>query len=151
MRKGAGIIQPPMALITLLDAQLAFGHVALLDHASFSLETNERVGLIGRNGTGKSSLLKILAGIEQPDDGEIQTQSHTRVAYVAQEPQLDLDATVFDAVSQGLGHVRALIDAYTSGQGDLDALQSEIEAQDSWNWEQRVSETLQRQIGRAHV
>lgn len=144
MCKGAGIIQPPMALITLIDAQLAFGHVALLDHASFSLETGERVGLIGRNGTGKSSLLKILAGIEQPDDGEIQTQSHTRVAYVAQEPQLDLDATVFDAVSQGLGHVRALIDTYTSGQGDLDALQSEIEAQDGWNWEQRVSETLQR-------
>lgn len=49
-----------MALITLLDAQLAFGHVALLDHASFALESNERVGLIGRNGAGKSSLLKIL-------------------------------------------------------------------------------------------
>jgi ATPase subunit of ABC transporter with duplicated ATPase domains len=52
-----------MALITLLDAQLAFGHVALLDHATFSLETNERVGLIGRNGAGKSSLLKILGGL----------------------------------------------------------------------------------------
>ena len=57
-----------MALITLLDAQLAFGHVALLDHADFSLETNQRIGLIGRNGTGKSSLLKILAGLEKPDE-----------------------------------------------------------------------------------
>ena len=55
-----------MALITLLDAQLAFGHVPLLDHAGFSLETLARVGLIGRNGTGKSSLLKILAGLENP-------------------------------------------------------------------------------------
>ena len=61
-----------MALITLLDAQLAFGHVALLDHAGFSLETSERVGLIGRNGTGKSSMLKILAGMEKPDDGSLQ-------------------------------------------------------------------------------
>ena len=55
-----------MALITLLEAQLAFGHVPLLDNAGFSLETQERVGLIGRNGTGKSSLLKILAGLENP-------------------------------------------------------------------------------------
>ncbi len=53
-----------MAVLTLLDAQLAFGHVALLDHADFSLEVGERVGLIGRNGAGKSSLLKILAGLE---------------------------------------------------------------------------------------
>ena len=63
-----------MALITLLDAQLAFGHVALLDHADFSLEANERIGLIGRNGTGKSSLLKILAGLEKADDGALQLQ-----------------------------------------------------------------------------
>jgi ATPase subunit of ABC transporter with duplicated ATPase domains len=54
-----------MALLTLLNASLAFGHVALLDHADFSLESSERIGLIGRNGTGKSSLLKILAGMEQ--------------------------------------------------------------------------------------
>ena len=60
-----------MALITLLDAQLAFGHVALLDHAGFSLETAERVGLIGRNGAGKSSLLRILGGLEKPDDGDL--------------------------------------------------------------------------------
>ena len=59
---------PTMALITLNDAQLAFGHVALLDKASFSLEENERVGLIGRNGAGKSSLLKILGGMEKVDD-----------------------------------------------------------------------------------
>jgi ATP-binding cassette subfamily F protein uup len=56
-----------MALITLLDASLAFGHVALLDHADFALETNERIGLIGRNGTGKSSFLKILAGMEHAE------------------------------------------------------------------------------------
>ena len=133
-----------MALITLLEAQLAFGHVPLLDHAGFSLETQERVGLIGRNGTGKSSLLKILAGLEKPDDGMLQVQSHIRIAYVAQEPDLDAQASVFDAVSVGLQRVRDLIDAYSRGHGDLDAMQSEIEALDGWNWEQRVGETLHR-------
>jgi ATP-binding cassette subfamily F protein uup len=133
-----------MALITLLDAQLAFGHVALLDHAGFSLETSERVGLIGRNGTGKSSMLKILAGMEKPDDGTIQVQNNTRIAYVAQEPQLDADATIFVAVSAGLARARALIEEYCQGHGDLDAMQSEIESLDGWNWEQRVNETLQR-------
>jgi len=133
-----------MALITLLDAQLAFGHVALLDHADFSLETQERVGLIGRNGAGKSSLLKILGGLDKPDDGTLQVQNHTRIAYVAQEPQLDTDATVFVAVSAGLARARALIDAYSQGHGDLDAMQSEIEALDGWNWQQRVTETLHR-------
>ena len=133
-----------MALITLLDAQLAFGHVALLDHAGFSLEANERVGLIGRNGAGKSSLLKILAGIEKPDDGSLQVQNNTRIAYVAQEPQLDADASIFESVSAGLARVIALIDEYSQGHGDLDAMQSEIESLDGWNWEQRVNETLQR-------
>ncbi len=133
-----------MALITLLDAQLAFGHVPLLDHADFSLETAERVGLIGRNGAGKSSMLKILGGMERPDDGTLQVQSHTRIAYVAQEPQLDADATVFVAVSAGLARTIALIEEYSQGHGDLDAMQSEIEALDGWNWEQRVNETLHR-------
>jgi ATP-binding cassette subfamily F protein uup len=133
-----------MALITLLDAQLAFGHVPLLDHADFSLETQERVGLIGRNGAGKSSMLKILGGMEKPDDGTLQVQSGTRISYVAQEPQLDADATIFVAVSEGLARVRGLIEEYCQGHGDLDAMQSEIEALDGWNWEQRVNETLQR-------
>ena len=133
-----------MALITLLDAQLAFGHVALLDHAGFSLETSERVGLIGRNGTGKSSMLKILAGMEKPDDGSVQVQNNTRIAYVAQEPQLDANATIFVAVSAGLTRVIGLIEEYCQGHGDLDAMQSEIESLDGWNWEQRVNETLQR-------
>ena len=70
----------PMALLTLLNASLAFGHVALLDHADFSLEVSERVGLIGRNGTGKSSLLKILAGMERPDDGSLHVQQGVRIA-----------------------------------------------------------------------
>ena len=140
------LIMGAMALITLLNAQLAFGHVALLDHATFSLETGERIGLIGRNGAGKSSLLKILGGLAHFDDGARHVQQGVRIAYVAQEPELDPAATVFEATSQGLSKVIALRDQYLSGaEGlDLDALQTQIEAYDAWNWEQRVEETLQR-------
>jgi ATP-binding cassette subfamily F protein uup len=133
-----------MALITFLNAQLAFGHVALLDHTDFALETGERVGLIGRNGTGKTSFLKILGGLEKADDGTLQLQQNLRLAYVAQEPLLDQTATVFESASAGIAGVIALIDQYCEGVGDLDALQSAIEAQDGWNWEQRVTETLHR-------
>ena len=135
-----------MALITLLNAQLAFGHVALLDHADFALESNERVGLIGRNGAGKSSMLRILGGFEKADDGTLQMQTGLRVAFVAQEPDLDQTATIFVAVSEGLKRVIALREQYLAHEEgvDLDALQSEIEAYDAWNWEQRVDETLHR-------
>ena len=91
-----------MALITLSNAQLAFGHVALLDHADFSLEPSERVGLIGRNGAGKSSLLRILEGTRPPDDGTRQVQRGVRLAFVAQEPVLEANGTVFSCVSEGL-------------------------------------------------
>ncbi|MGJ7544823.1 ATP-binding cassette domain-containing protein [Variovorax sp. LT1R16] len=135
-----------MALITLLDAQLAFGHVPLLDHADFSLQSSERIGLIGRNGAGKSSFLKILGGLEKTDDGVLQLQQNLRISYVAQEPALDMDADVFTAASAGLSEVIAVRELYLSGaEGvDLDALQSQIEAYDAWNWEQRVEETLHR-------
>ena len=135
-----------MALITLQDAQLAFGHVPLLDHTDFALEAHERVGLMGRNGTGKSSLLKILAGLEKPDDGILQVQGGVRVAYVPQEPVLDMEHTIFEAASAGMQEAQTLRDRYLSGDADadLDAIQSRLEALDGWNWEQRVEETLQR-------
>jgi ATP-binding cassette subfamily F protein uup len=135
-----------MALFTLSNAHLAYGHVALLDNAGFSLETGERVGLIGRNGTGKSSLLKIIAGLEKPDDGTLQLQGGLRLALVAQEPLLDPEATVFDAVSVGVAEAKALRERYEAHDpgDDLDAIQTRIEALDGWTWEQRVAETLER-------
>lgn len=146
-----------MALITLQNAQLAYGHVALLDHADFSLETGERVGLIGRNGAGKSSLLKILAGLEKPDDGTIQwlggsgNERTLRMIYVPQEPVFASGICVFDAVSEGVAEAKQLRADYetlaTNSQTDphqLDVLQTQIEALDGWTWEQRVDETLQR-------
>ena len=140
------IIGANMALITLLDAQLAFGHVALLDHADFSLEAQERVGLIGRNGAGKSSLLKILAGMEKADDGSLQVQNGVRIAYVAQEPNLNPEHTIAEAALGGVAAIVEMRERYFAAADgeDLDALQSQIEAHDAWNLEQRVEETLQR-------
>jgi len=139
-----------MAVLTLNDACLAFGHVALLDHTAFSLESGERVGLIGRNGTGKSSLLKIMVGIDKLDDGQVQVQKGIELAYVPQEPAFTEGATVESTVSEGLGDIRELrerFEAITHGEGDADEMESlmtQIEARNGWNWEQRVEETLQR-------
>ena len=85
--------------------------------------------------------------MEKPDDGTLQVQQNLRIAYVAQEPQLDMDADrVHRRQLRGWRRVIALRDEYLSGAegSDLDALQSQIEALDAWNWEQRVEETLQR-------
>jgi ATP-binding cassette subfamily F protein uup len=135
-----------MALLNLNNAHLAFGHVPLLDGADFALESNERVALIGRNGSGKSSMLKILAGIDKPDDGILQVQGGLRRVYVAQEPLFTPGVTVFDAVAEGVAEARSLREQYEAHLPgvDLDALQTRLEALDGWTWEQRVTESLQR-------
>ncbi len=135
-----------MALLTLSNAHLAFGHVPLLDGTDLSLDTGERVGLIGRNGAGKSSLLKILAGLERPDDGTLQIQSGVRREYVPQEPHLAPGSTVFEVVSEGVAEAKAVRERYEAHApgDDLDALQTRIEALDGWTWEQRVDETIHR-------
>ncbi len=134
----------PMAVLSLSNAHLAYGHVALLDGASLSLEAGERIGLIGRNGTGKSSLLKVIAGLEKLDDGLLQLTQGLRIRYVPQEPVFDDAGTVFDAVGEGVAEARAVRERYEAhAEGDdLDALQTRIEALDAWNWEQRVETTL---------
>ena len=133
-----------MSLITLARAHLAFGDVALLDDTDFSLEAGERVGLIGRNGTGKSSMLRILAGLERPDDGTVQYQQGITSAFVPQEPDLTDASTVFETVREGLADVIELTQRYARGDGDLNLLQTAIESLDGWNWRQRVDEALQR-------
>jgi len=86
------------ALVTLHDIHLAFGHHPLLDHAELAIHPNERIGLIGRNGAGKSSLLKLLDGCLSPDDGEIVRAGGLRIAAVMQEPDLDPAQTVLDVI-----------------------------------------------------
>jgi len=135
-----------MAVLSITNAHLAFGHVALLDGANFSLETGERVGLIGRNGTGKSSLLKILAGQEKLDDGLLQLQQGLTSVYVPQEPLLRPEATIFEVVSEGVAEAKALRERYEAHDenDDLAWVQERIEHIGAWNWEQRVDETLHR-------
>jgi len=87
-------------LLQLSAVSLAFGHVPLLDHADLVIEPGERIGLIGRNGTGKSSLLRIVAGEAKPDDGKTWVQAGLILAAVAQEPAFEGDNTVFEAVAQ---------------------------------------------------
>ncbi len=140
-----------MALITLSNIQLAFGHVPLLDHVDFSLQPLERVGLIGRNGAGKSSFLKLLAGTQKPDDGLLQQQQNLRCAYVAQEADFDEAATIFDTVAAPLNPVRQARAQYEALACDADAdmveltrLQDLIDSNDGWSWETKVDTVLTR-------
>ena len=135
-----------MAVLSLSNAHLAFGHVPLLDGANFSLETGDRVGLIGRNGTGKSSMLKVLAGIEKLDDGLLQLEKGLTSVYVPQEPELRPEASIFDVVSEGVAEAKALRARYEAHDenDDLGWVQERIEQIGAWNWEQRVDETLHR-------
>ncbi|MHB1115531.1 ribosomal protection-like ABC-F family protein [Sideroxydans sp.] len=147
-----------MPYITLDKASLAFGHVALLDHVEFQLDEGERVGLIGRNGGGKSSLLKVLAGQAHLDDGTLWRQPTARICYVSQEPVLDAKATVFDEVARGLGELHQLLTDYHHlshqlAEPDADyeklleamqPLQTALEAQDGWSVQARIETAIQR-------
>jgi ATP-binding cassette subfamily F protein uup len=147
-----------MPYITLDNACLAFGHHALLDHADFQLDAGERIGLIGRNGAGKSSLLKAIAGTLKLDDGSIWRSPNVRVVYVPQEPELNPNHTVFEAVAEGLGNLQQILVDYHQithdiGQAgaDIDALmirmqtlQHDLDQQDGWAAQSRVDAVISR-------
>lgn len=145
-----------MALISVENAALAYGHFPLLDGVNFTLETGERVGLIGRNGTGKSSLLKAIAGLHRLDDGRIIIQNDLKMAFVPQEPSLNPEHTIFQAVAEGLGELTQILTDYHEAvaelgreNGDHDAAlqrmqvaQSELEARNGWRIEHMIESTL---------
>ena len=141
-----------MPLLLVENAHLAFGHWPLLDAAAFTLEPGERVGIIGRNGAGKSSLLKAIAGQIRLDEGTIRVENEARVAFVPQEPALDPEHTVFEAVAEGLGEVRQILLDYHAAIHSLDDsdaslqrltdLQHELEARDGWRLDSLISSTL---------
>jgi ATP-binding cassette subfamily F protein uup len=125
-----------MSLITLIDAQLAFGDHPLLDRAQLSVEVGERIGLIGRNGSGKSSLLRMLAGVSTLDAGQLQHRSGLRRAWVEQEPELPTAASVRDSL-----YARAAAMANLQGHAAPAATDDEREL---WRMESRLTEFLQR-------
>ena len=143
-----------MNILSVENASFAVGHVALLDKTSFQLDSGEKIGLIGRNGAGKSSFLKILAGVQKLDDGQIIVQNNLKIVYVPQESFFDKEATVFDTVAEGLGEIRDLLGRYHRVSHDLEhnsddvllkelnELQLEIEAKDGWKLDAAVKQTL---------
>jgi ATP-binding cassette subfamily F protein uup len=150
-----------MPYLKVSGACLAFGHVALLDHADFQLDAGERVALIGRNGSGKSSLLAALAGQAHLDDGEIWLEPGLHLGYVPQEPPFDPELTVFEAVVAGMGETSRLLAAYheTSHRladaalappehdallARLEELQHELERLGAWSHEAMAEQVISR-------
>ena len=146
-------------LITLDKVSLAFGHLPLLDASSLGIETGERIAVLGRNGEGKSTLLKVLSGELAPDAGVVWREPGSRVARLAQDADaLDGagDATVFETVAAGLGELRDLVndyhhaaarvahDASDAAIADLGRLQHALEEHDGWSIEQRIETVLTR-------
>jgi len=146
-----------MPYLTLDKAALAFGQAPLLDQVDFQLDEGERVGLIGRNGGGKSSMLKVLAGQAELDGGTVSSAPDARICYVSQEPALDAAATVFDEMVRGLGELRQLLTDYhhltyqlAKPDADFDALleamqplQIELEAGDGWAAQERIETAIE--------
>lgn len=136
-----------MPLLSVNAGCLAYGDVPLLDHVDFQIDPGERVALIGRNGTGKSSLLAAIAGLRALDDGQIWKAPDLRITYVAQEPEFEPGANVFEAVVGGLGEQSRVLAKYhdlshrlgdmpeaerVGALDELAHLQHELEVSDAW-------------------
>ncbi len=151
-----------MSLIRVQNASIAFGPTAVLDKVSMSVEAGARTALVGRNGEGKSTLLKILANIHQPDTGEVIVKSSLKVAYLPQSVPTDFTGATYDVVAAGLGDIGNVLadfnrESIRLGEGEtlaidgkqqlidrLATLQDQIDAQDGWGMIQRVEQTLSR-------
>ncbi|NNM81322.1 MAG: ATP-binding cassette domain-containing protein [Burkholderiales bacterium] len=143
-----------MPLLTLEKASLAYGHFALLDGADLVVEPGERVGLIGRNGAGKSSLFSVLSGTAKLDDGRIWHSPGMKLAVVEQEPVLDPENSIFEEVSHGLGNLSRVLLEYHEVIHQLESspelmeklheLQSVLEAEDGWSVQSRIETVLSR-------
>src|SRR5579871_4550606 len=120
-----------MSLITLLDSHLAYGDRPLLDGAQLAVRAGERVGLIGRNGTGKSTLLKVISGHAQLDEGELQRRDGLRITFVEQEPILPPSETLRESLL-----ARAALEP--------DAAHLLADERDRWRLEARLTEFMQR-------
>jgi ATP-binding cassette subfamily F protein uup len=145
-----------MPLLALDRVSVAFGHLPLLDGVSMQVEAGDRIGVLGRNGTGKSTLLRVISGEQPPDAGAVWRVPGTRVARLEQDVPLSEHRTAFAVVADGLGALSDLVRAYhaaavavAEGAGPaaldrLGALQHALEEQDGWRLEQRIELVLDR-------
>ena len=146
-----------MALISFRNLSVSFGGPMLLDDAGITIDKKERICLLGRNGEGKSTLLRILAGQVKPDGGEVEKISNFRVSKLDQEIPVGVDGTVFDLVANGLGPEADLIRRYNLALQQLednpddpewveevDRLQEELDQTDGWSLDHRVSSVIDR-------
>ena len=144
-----------MPLLRLDNVSLAYGHVPLLTHVDFQVGPGERVCLLGRNGTGKTTLLRVMSGIALPDDGQIWRQNTLRVAHLEQEVPPDTEQTIYEVVAEGLGELGALLTEYHQtaravGTGEpmslqrMAELQTRIDTLGGWNIKQKVETALTR-------
>jgi ATP-binding cassette subfamily F protein uup len=152
-----------MPLLTLQQVSLAYGHVPLLDHVDLNVEAGDKIALIGRNGTGKSSLLRVVAGQARADDGEVWLRPGLRLAYVPQEPPLAADQSVFEAAAEGLGAAQTLLSEYEAVAHALESahdeallqrlerLGAQLDAHDGWRLKSRVDMVLSRLRLPAHA
>ncbi len=144
-----------MPLLSLKNISIAYGDNQLLDNASLTLDSGQRVGLIGRNGEGKSTLLNIISGRQPPDEGEVRIEPGATTATLEQAPSLTGDDTIYDAVAMGLGEIgvwladyhRVIEDKSMDPQRQMEQmgqLQQKLDAHDGWRLQQRVEKTLSR-------
>jgi len=145
-----------MALITLQNASLAFGDVPLLDNANITIEPGERICLVGRNGTGKSTLLKVLSGELLLDGGTILKGNELRVARLEQDPPINCQLSVYDFVAGGLAEIGELLKEYHHVSLDmakeasqrhllrLSQLQERLDQLDGWRLDTRIKQVLTR-------
>lgn len=144
-----------MNLLTLRDVSLSFGAAPLLDHVGFTLSRGERVCVVGRNGEGKSTLLKVVEGFVQPDAGEVVRQNGLTVASLPQEVPTGLAGSVFAVVAAGLGEIAAVLTRYHDlseryARGDsallaeLTRTQDQLESGGGWSLNIRVEQVLSR-------
>ncbi|MCI0667808.1 MAG: ATP-binding cassette domain-containing protein [Methylococcaceae bacterium] len=143
-----------MPLIRLSGVSLAFGSHALLDKIDFQIQPGERVALIGRNGVGKSSLIRLIAGVIGADEGEVWRDPDAGISLLEQAPRYERDLSIYEAVAQGLGEIGGWIADYhalslRSFQGESDlkelgCLQDRLEASGGWTLRQRVERILRQ-------
>ena len=130
-----------MTLLSANEIRLAYGHQTLLDGVTVAISGGEKVGLVGRNGCGKTSLLKILANENQADSGELSARRGLRIGYLPQEFELDPGLSVYDNIAAGAADVASAVTRYENGDGsesELADLLTLIEHTDGWNLDARI-------------